>query len=166
MATHELEPHIEGWGIDRDPKDRPAVPKERIPARDIGVHWTELEIPRQVQNVPVLVSIERPGITPVFGTAAPLKGLSGLMRRAAFKWSESDLRHWLLLLAADRVDVVEGLVDDVRHGQLPNLFKEMGWRAELKHRPGRAMLKLAALTGGLTLGVVWLLKPRRRAFHL
>ncbi|MGI9245815.1 MAG: hypothetical protein ACR2I8_03810, partial [Steroidobacteraceae bacterium] len=55
-----------------------------------------------------------PGITPVFGTAVPPSGLSGAIRRRAFRHSENDLRHWLLLLAADRVNVFEGLVADVQ----------------------------------------------------
>ena len=62
----------------------------------------------------VIASGERPGITPVFGTSVPPSGLSGWIRRRAFRRSESDLRHWMLLLLADRVNVAEGLVDDVR----------------------------------------------------
>jgi hypothetical protein len=45
-----------------------------------------------------LHSIERPGLTPVFGTTVPTSGVSGAMREMAFRFSESDLRHWLLLL--------------------------------------------------------------------
>ncbi len=40
----------------------------------------------------------------------------GMIRRAAFTMTESDIRRWLLLLAADRVQVVEGVVDDLAHG--------------------------------------------------
>jgi hypothetical protein len=40
--------------------------------------------------------------------------VSGWIRRRAFRRSESDMRHWMLLLLADRVNVVEGLADDVR----------------------------------------------------
>ena len=34
---------IPGWGTDLDPANRPAVPKERIPARLPGLHWDEPE---------------------------------------------------------------------------------------------------------------------------
>ncbi len=38
-----------------------------------------------------------------------------------------------MLMAADRVNVVEGLVDDVGRGRIPNIPAEMGVRAELAH---------------------------------
>jgi hypothetical protein len=41
----------------------------------------------------------------VFGTAQPLHGPSGLIRRLAYRrFSEARLAHWLLLVAGDRVD--------------------------------------------------------------
>src|SRR5690606_33916048 len=46
--------------------------------------------------------------TPVFGTAQPLHGLSGVLRTKAYSIPEHFPRHWLLLLVADRVDVLEG----------------------------------------------------------
>ena len=33
-------------------------------------------------------------------------------RKIAFRWAENDMRHWLILLAADRVNVVEGIGED------------------------------------------------------
>ena len=102
---------IEGWGADLDPRNRPAVPKERVPAR-LDVPWEQPE--QQPVRVEILHSTERPGITPVFGTACPPSGLSGVLRRRAFQHSENDLRHWLMLFAADRVNVVEGLIEDAR----------------------------------------------------
>ena len=102
---------IEGWGADLDPQNRPAVPRERMPAR-LDVPWDQPE--QQSVKVEILHSTERPGITPVFGTACPPTGLSGALRRRAFEHSENDLRHWLMLMAADRVNVVEGLLGDAR----------------------------------------------------
>ncbi|RYY59039.1 MAG: hypothetical protein EOO24_61045, partial [Comamonadaceae bacterium] len=114
---------IRGWGADLDRANRPAVPKERTPprlqAQGADVHGQELE--HQYSDVKVFHSVERPGITPVYGTTAPPRGLSGLMRGAAFKYSENDLRHWLILMAADRVDVGEGLLEDLAHGHIPNV---------------------------------------------
>ncbi len=151
-------PEILGWGADSDPQSRPAVPKERTPPRFINPPYSRLE--QQPQHIPVLVSNERPGITPVFGTDAPPAGVSGLMRKLAFRYSEGDLKHWLILIAADRVNVVEGLVDDLVHLRPPNLFKEMGFKAELRHRPVRGALKLGVTAGLLGLAIFKLLAPK------
>ena len=111
MPTHFDHSHIPGWGADLDPARRPAVPMERMPPRLEGAHPGKPA--QQAQTVEVLNSIERPGITPVFGSALPPRGLSGIVRRRAFRHSESNLRHWMMLLAADRIDVVEGLFEDL-----------------------------------------------------
>lgn len=141
-----------GWGVDLAPRDRPAVPMERQPARLAGVHWSVPE--QQPQRVEVLSSVERPGITPVFGTVQPPRGPSGSVRRFAFRFSENDLRHWLLLLAADRLDVGEGLVADLRAGRIPHVPAEMGLRAELRHNPRGAARKAGLLLAAITLAYV------------
>jgi len=46
-------------------------------------------------------------MTPVFGTAQPLHGVSGMLRRVAYSTRETRARHWMLLLFADRVNVLE-----------------------------------------------------------
>jgi hypothetical protein len=149
---------IEGWGADLDPTDRPAVPKEHIPPRNIDAHWS---VPTpQEETIEVLVSKERPKITPVFGTGVPPRGVSGVMRRLAYGYPDGDLRHWLILLAADRVNVIEGLIDDMAHGHLPNPLKEMGWGAEMRHRPVRGALKVAVAAGAFALVLARLFRPR------
>jgi hypothetical protein len=71
-----------------------------------GAHWEEPE--RQPPpGFPVLKRVELRELTPTFGTAAPPRGLSGLMRRVAYDTPEHLVRHVMLLLLADRVDVVE-----------------------------------------------------------
>lgn len=149
---------IPGWGADLDPKNRPAVPKERIPARDIGVHWDLPE--QQVQKVPVFHSTERTGITPVFGSSSPPSGLSGLLRKVGFQFSENDLRHWLILLFADRVNMVEGILQDLASGHIPNVFGEMGLRSEIKHNPKGLAQK--TLVAGAAVGLVAFLIMRSR----
>ena len=104
--------HIPGWGSDLDHAMRPAVPMERTPPR-IDVPWTDPP-PQQPFTVEVLRSVERPEHSRTFGTRLPPKGISGAIRRVAFRRSENDLRRWLMLVAADRVDVVEGMAQDVR----------------------------------------------------
>lgn len=147
-----------GWGADLPLENRPAVPMERKPARLEGVHWKHPE--QQVQHVHVLHSVERPGITPIFGTSVPPSGLSGLLRGVAFRYSENDLRHWLLLLGADRLNVGEGLVDDLLSGRVPNVPAEMGLRAEWQHNPRGAVRKVGLAVGALAL--LWWMGRRRR----
>jgi hypothetical protein len=48
--------------------------------------------------------------TPVFGTAQPPRGLSGRLRAAAYAIPDHFARHWMLLILADRVDVLESRV--------------------------------------------------------
>lgn len=150
--------HIQGWGADLDPVNRPGYPKERIPARLTGVHWDQPE--QQLQTVEILQSNERPSITPIFGTTTPPSGFSGSVRRFAFKFSENDIRHWLLLLFADRVNVCGGVLDDLKKGKIPNLYEEMGWRAEFKYNRAAATRKL--VIGAGVLGVVAYLAMRRK----
>lgn len=124
--------HIKGWGIDADPKNDPTYPmKHRTDAEQEGYSW---ERPTQQPiNIEVLHSIERPNVTAVFGTSMPPSGLSGMIRRMAFKHSENSYLHWLPLLLADRVNVVEGVIDDFAHGTIPNIFAEKGWKADWEH---------------------------------
>lgn len=131
--------NIPGWGADLDRANRPAVPMEHAPPRLHGVHWDKPA--QQPQKVEILHSIEGPPITPVFGTSVPPSGLSGLIRRFAFRRSESDLRHWMLLLMADRVNVVEGLLQDAASS--------------------RKLRTVAIGTAGVA-AALWLLRRRRR----
>src|SRR4051794_1377892 len=108
-TTSNLKSNVVGWGADLDPYFRPGVPREK---NDESVtdfrERSEYElIPREIPKVEILVSTEHKRITPIFGTACPPHGLSGMLRRFAFKYSEGKKSHWLILLLADRVDVVE-----------------------------------------------------------
>src|SRR5688500_14004391 len=113
-SSEQLRARIPGWGVDLDPKDRPSVPKERYDVNDARWDFPE----RQQELRPRERSIEHKFLTPVFGTVCPPRGLSGLMRRYAYKrYSEARAAHWLLLLAADRVDAVEGAVVSLVKGR-------------------------------------------------
>ena len=104
----------------------------------------------------LLQSIERPSPSAVFGTTVPPSGLSGLIRRVAFRYSENRYRHWLPLLLADRVQVVEGVLDDLVHGHVPNIWTEKGYNAEWKHNPQMLITKLT-VTALATAGIIaWL----------
>jgi hypothetical protein len=56
-----------------------------------------------------------------------------MIRRLAFRWSESNWLHWLMLMGADRINMVEGLVQDLGRGKVPNIPAEMGARSEWQH---------------------------------
>jgi hypothetical protein len=123
---------IKGWGVDADPKNDPTYPmKLRNDGEHSGYSWERP--PRQPLSVEVLHSNERPDLTCVFGTSTPPSGPSGVLRRLAFRYSESSYGHWLPLVLADRVGVVGGVLGDLKQGRVPNVFAERGWKAEWEH---------------------------------
>ncbi len=133
MEHKAIDPsHITGWGVDADPQNDPTYPmKNRNDGEHAGYSWERP--PQQPIAVKVLHSNERPNLTSVFGTSTPPSGLSGVIRRIAFRYSESSYGHWLPLVLADRVGVVEGVLGDLKNGHVPNVFSERGWKAEWKH---------------------------------
>jgi hypothetical protein len=105
-SSEQLRARIPGWGVDLDPKDRPSVPKLQYRPDETGARWDFPE--RQPERAPRERSIEHKFLPPVFGTTCPPKGISGVIRRRAYeKYSEGRAAHWLLLIAADRVDAWE-----------------------------------------------------------
>jgi len=150
---------IPGWGVDLDPQARPGYPKERTPPRFIAPHWDDIE--HQPRTVKVFHSTERPGLTPVFGTAQPPSGVSGMIRAGAFRYSENDLRHWLMLLFADRVNVVEGILDDLAHGHVPDFFTEMGGPAEWRYNRS-GFVRKAAIFGAVAALLLYANSRRQR----
>jgi hypothetical protein len=123
---------IKGWGVDANPGNDPVYPiKKRTNDEHEGYTWDRP--PQQPESMEILISNERPAITAVFGTSVPPSGLSGKIRRFAFNYSESSYGHWLPLLLADRVNMIEGIIDDVKRGHFPNFIKERGWTAEWKY---------------------------------
>lgn len=97
--------HVDSWGADLDPKDRPGVPEEIRPPEPIGN--PPYSVPeRQTEGRPTAHSATRP-ITPVYGTAIPQRGVSGLLRAIANRIPEYKPRRWMMLMLADRIDVIE-----------------------------------------------------------
>jgi len=130
-SRDELRARIPGWGVDLDPADRPSHPKLQYPA-DTGAHW---EFPdRQPETFPRERSIEHAMLTPVFGTAQPRKGLAGAIRTYAYeRFSEGRPAHWLLLVAADRVDAIEAHLASFGTMRPDNPITETGVKGELTH---------------------------------
>ena len=128
----QLRARIPGWGADLDPADRPSYPREVFDPAGTGAHWDFPE--RQPDPGGREMSIEHGMLPPVFGTAQPLRGLAAPIRRYAYaRHSEGKAAHWLLLVAADRVDVVEHVVRSFASLRPDNPVTETGIRAELTH---------------------------------
>ena len=131
-TPEQLRARIPGWGVDLDPADRPSHPKLRYAPDSTGAHWDFPE--RQPERVPRERSVEHAFVTPVFGTAQPLKGLSGAIRRQSYaRFSEGRLAHWLLLVVADRVDAYEEHLRSFTTTRPDNPLTETGVRAEFTH---------------------------------
>lgn len=92
---------IVGKGADADPANRPGIPMETEPAPLAGA---QMPIEPQKSDYPVLMHGGKQKMPPVFGTAAPPKALSGLIRKVAYKYPDHWARHWMMLMMADRVD--------------------------------------------------------------
>lgn len=159
-AIEEKHRNKNGWGIDADPKNDPTYPiKNRTNEEHNGYTWERPA--QQLVDMEILHSNERPNITAVFGTSAPPSGLSGMIRRYAFRYSENHYGHWLPLILADRINVVEGIVDDLKKGHIPNVFAERGWNAEWKYNRKAALTKVAVGVAITALIVLKLSKKSR-----
>jgi hypothetical protein len=140
-SREELRARIPGWGADLDPADRPSYPKLQYPA-DSGAHWDFPD--RQPGAEGRERSIEHAFVTPVFGTAQPLHGASGAIRRLAYaRFSEGRLAHWLLLVVGDRVEAWGAHLRSFATARPDNPVTETGVRAEftrggLASRRGRS----------------------------
>ncbi len=99
-TTRRARPPVEP--VDLDPANRPGVPKERPPEP-----WPNSRFPpKRMTGTPSVPKHGRPDkpMPPVFGTAVQLHGVSGAIRRAAYRYPDHTVSHWLLLLLGDRVD--------------------------------------------------------------
>jgi hypothetical protein len=141
-----LKTKIIGWGADLDPADRPGVPMDKAP--DLGPEALYPRISPQVSATKIFVSTEHGQRPPIFGTSCPPKGFSGWIRSKAYTISEGRKLRWLMLIVADRVDIVEALFGDLARGKIPNLWKEMGLSSELKYNR-KGFAKKVAITAGI-----------------
>jgi hypothetical protein len=141
--THSLvdTSKIPGWGVDADPENDPTYPYRDRSQDDHSAKWERP--PLQESDVEVLRSIEHVRRPAVFGTSTPPSGLSGMIRRGAFTYSESHWFHWLMLMGADRINVVEGVVEDLARGKVPNIPAEMGIKSEWEHNKAGLAKKVA-----------------------
>lgn len=149
---------IQGWGSDLDPATRPGVPRDAAP--DLGIENLYIDVGQQQPTHRIHKSTEHARLTPVFGTSCPPAGLSGRIRDFAYRLSEGRPSRWVALIAADRVDMVEGLLADLARARVPNVVREMGLASEWRHNR-KGVLKAAAVAGA-ALAIYLLTRPRRR----
>ena len=152
---------IPGWGMDADPDNEPTYPMKDY----TGADHDRLNYERQTQQpqeVEVLRSIERPRMTTIHGTSVPPSGLSGVLRRFAFRFSEGSSGHWLTLILADRINMIEGIIEDIAHGHFPNLIAERGWKAEWKYNRDSVIKKVAVGLAVTSIVIGLLIRRSRR----
>jgi hypothetical protein len=157
--------HIDGWGIDADPDNEPTYPMKKYTGDD----HDRLNYKRPLQqtiDIEVLHSNERPNVSAVFGTVSPPSGLSGAVRRLAFRYSEDSLKHWFALVLADRINVIEGLIDDFRNGGMPDIIGETGLRTEWKYNKKEVIKKLTIAVAVTSFLIVYLQRKRRAKSRL
>ena len=127
----QLRARIPGWGADLDHADRPAFPREQLDPGASGAHWDFPD--RQPELTPRERSIEHGMLPPVFGTAQPTHGVSGVVRKYAYRrFSEARSAHWLLLMAADRVDATGAHVRSLASLRPDNPVTETGVLSEAR----------------------------------
>jgi hypothetical protein len=146
-----------GWGVDLH--ERPMFPKE-LPSTVMTVRgdvedWQEPKVKIHMSN-------EQPNLTPVFGTSCPPSGLSGLLRDYAYQYGEATNRHWMTLILADRVNMVEKMIGDALRGHPDRYIKEKGWTAFYKYGDKSDRRKYVAF-GALALGAIALAVVARNA---
>lgn len=150
-TKHHKRDNIKGWAIDADPRNDPTYPmKEQSVQGSKGSQWERP--PRQKTTVEILRSTERPILSAVVGESIPPRGLSGQLRRLAYRYSENEFRHWIPLLIADRINECEGIVDDLQRGTFPNFFSERGGNAVWKYNRATIIKKTSVL---ILLGCAW-----------
>jgi hypothetical protein len=115
-----------GAGVDLDPARRPGVPREREPRP-----WPHTRYPPvRMEGEPAVSLHGRPGkrMPPVFSTALPLRGVSGRIRALGYRYPDHRLRHWLLILAGDRVESAGARITGLARMAAPGLLAVLGMR--------------------------------------
>lgn len=88
--------------VDLNMARRPGVPMMHDPKPFPNTRYP----PERQPGEPTVPKHARPGkpLPPVFGTATPIHGLSGLVKRLAYSLPDHKPTHWMLVLLSDRVE--------------------------------------------------------------
>ena len=114
-------------GVDLDPSRRPGVPRERAPRP-----WPFTRYPPvRMEGEPAVPLHGRPGKTmpPMFSTSVPLQGISGRIRALGYRYPDHKVRHWLLIMAGDRVETAGARLAGLVKMAAPGLLAVAGMRA-------------------------------------
>ena len=150
---------IPGWNTDTDLENEPTYPIKKWTGDDHNrINWQRPIL--QPVNEEILHSNERPNISAVFGTPLPPSGLSGVIRRKAFTFSESEYGHWLNLFLADRINMIEGIIDDIKHGHIPNIFAERGMKADWKYNR-KELVRNVVIAAAVTTALIAFVKRKK-----
>ena len=84
-----------------------------------------------------------------------------MMREAASKYSENDLRHWGILLLADRVNMVEGVVAGLSRGHTPNLYAETNMKSDFQFNRVGAIKKTAIAALVVGVGIYTVIRKKK-----
>lgn len=132
----ELRARVPGWGADTAAQHR-RTGQQRDDIGETGAHWTFPE--RQPGGNNRERSIEHGMLPPVFGTAQPLHGVSGAIRRLAYdRLSETKNTRWLLLVLGDRIESIGAHVRSLASTRPDNPITQTGVLSEFRHRPVRS----------------------------
>ncbi|WP_309104655.1 hypothetical protein [Microbacterium sp.] len=141
----ELRARVPGWGSDA-PDEYRHTADEREDLGPTGAHWSFPD--RQADDPARERSIEHAMLTPVYGTAQPLHGLSGAVRRLAYSTlSEARNTRWLLLILGDRIEATGAHLRSLFTVRPDNPLTQTGILSEPHRRPiasrfGRGRLDL------------------------
>lgn len=67
---------------------------------------------------------------------------------------------WMPLVIADRIGIVEALVEDISRCYVPNVFKEAGWKAQWKYDRS-AVIKKVVVMAVVTTAIILLCKRKQ-----
>jgi hypothetical protein len=146
---------ITAWGVDANPQNDPTYSYRDRSADDHSGTWLRPSL--QKPEVELLMSVEHKQLPAVFGTSSPPRWVSGALRRLAFRWSESNWMHWLLLIGADRINMVEGVVADLARLKIPNIGKEIGLPAAWRYNK-RGVVRSVAIAVLVIVGIILLIR--------
>jgi len=94
-----------GRGADALRENRPGVPREARPHTTGNLQRASDLTQQRTQRASLISpSLE---LTPIYSSVQPPRGLSGVVRRAAYRYPEYRARRWMMLMFADRIDVLE-----------------------------------------------------------
>ncbi|KLT66753.1 hypothetical protein [Pedobacter sp. BMA] len=152
--------NIPGWGMDIDLDNEPTYPMKNYTGDDHKRSDYERSEQQKV-DVELLKSNERPQYSVVFGNTVPPSGLSGMIRRYAFKHSEDRYRHWIPLIMADRVNAWEGIIEDLAKGIIPNVLAERGIKSELRYNAKGFATKILVTAAVSVLMIAWIRNKKK-----